>query len=54
VFYVCAGHILLFDEKQHHELSAGDAILIPEGLPHTLVNIGEEMAVLVWAGAPGE
>lgn len=54
VFYVCAGHILLFDEKQHHELHAGDAILIPEGLPHTLVNIGEETAVLVWAGAPGE
>jgi uncharacterized cupin superfamily protein len=53
-FYVCRGHVLLFDEKRHYELFAGDAIFIPEGLPHTLVNIGEELAVLVWAGAPGE
>jgi mannose-6-phosphate isomerase-like protein (cupin superfamily) len=54
VFYCCKGHILLFDEKQYYELSGGDAIFIPEGLPHTLINIGEETAVLVWAGAPGE
>jgi quercetin dioxygenase-like cupin family protein len=54
VFYCCKGHILLFDEKQYYELFEGDAIFIPEGLPHTLINIGEETAVLVWAGAPGE
>jgi oxalate decarboxylase/phosphoglucose isomerase-like protein (cupin superfamily) len=54
VFYVCAGHVLLFDEKEYYELFAGDAIFIPEELPHTLINIGEELAVLVWAGAPGE
>ncbi len=54
VFYCCMGHVLLFDEKQYYELSGGDAIFIPEGLPHTLINIGEEIAVLVWAGAPGE
>jgi len=54
VFYCCAGHVLLFDEKRYYELFGGDAILIPEGLPHTLVNIGDETAVLVWAGAPGE
>ena len=53
VFFVCKGHVLLYDEKQYYELFAGDAILIPEGLPHTLINIGEETAVLVWAGAPG-
>ena len=53
VFFVCQGHVLLYDEKQYHELFAGDAILIPEGLPHTLINIGQETAVLVWAGAPG-
>ncbi len=53
VFFVVRGHVLLFDEKEHHELHAGDAIWIPEGLPHTLINIGEEMAVLAWAGAPG-
>lgn len=54
VFFVCRGHVLLFDEKQYYELLAGDAIWIPEGLPHTLINVGEEMAVLAWAGAPGQ
>jgi len=54
VFYCCSGHVLLFDEKQYYELFGGDAIFIPEGLPHTLTNIGEETAVLVWAGAPGK
>jgi mannose-6-phosphate isomerase-like protein (cupin superfamily) len=54
VFFCCKGHVLLFDEKQYYELFGGDAIFIPEGLPHTLINIGEETAVLVWAGAPGE
>ncbi len=54
VFYCCKGHILLFDEQQYYELFGGDAIFIPEGLPHTLTNIGEETAVLVWSGAPGE
>jgi mannose-6-phosphate isomerase-like protein (cupin superfamily) len=53
VFYCSRGHILLFDEQKYYELFEGDAILIPEGLPHTLINIGEETAVLVWAGAPG-
>ena len=54
VFYLCTGHVLLFDEKQYYELFAGDAIFIPEELPHTLINIGDDTAVLVWAGAPGE
>ncbi len=54
VFYVCRGHVLLFDEKRYYELFAGDAILIPEGLPHTLINVGQETAVLAWAGAPGQ
>ena len=54
VFFVCQGHVLLFDEHQYYELFTGDAIWIPEGLPHTLINVGEEAAVLAWAGAPGE
>jgi len=54
VFYCCTGHVLLFDEKIYYELFTGDAIFIPEGLPHTLINIGDEVAVLVWAGAPGQ
>ena len=52
-FFVSKGHVLLYDEKQYYELFAGDAIFIPEGLPHTLINIGEESAIIVWSGAPG-
>jgi len=54
VFYCCQGHVLLYDEQTYYELFSGDSIFIPEDLPHTLINIGEETAVLVWAGAPGE
>jgi len=54
VFFVCQGHVKLFDETKYHELFKGDAILIPEGVPHTLINVGEEVALVVWAGAPGE
>jgi mannose-6-phosphate isomerase-like protein (cupin superfamily) len=53
VFFCAQGHVLLFDEQRYYELFAGDAILIPESLPHTLVNIGEETAIITWAGAPG-
>jgi len=54
VFFVCQGHVQLFDEKQYHELFKGDAILIPEGVPHTLINVGKEVALIAWAGAPGD
>lgn len=54
IFFCCKGHVLLFDERQYYELFSGDAILLPEGLPHTLINVGEETAVLAWAGAPGQ
>jgi mannose-6-phosphate isomerase-like protein (cupin superfamily) len=53
VFLCVQGHVLVFDEKQYYELYAGDALFIPETLPHTIINIGEETAVLAWAGAPG-
>jgi mannose-6-phosphate isomerase-like protein (cupin superfamily) len=54
VFFVCQGHVLLFDEEQYYELFSGDAIWIPEGLPHTLINVGDETAILAWAGAPAQ
>jgi mannose-6-phosphate isomerase-like protein (cupin superfamily) len=54
VFFVCQGHILLFDEKKYYELYKGDAILIPENLPHTIINVGDEDAIVTWAGAPGQ
>jgi quercetin dioxygenase-like cupin family protein len=52
-FICCQGHVLIYDEQQYYELEAGDALFIPEGVPHTIVNIGQETAILVWAGAPG-
>jgi mannose-6-phosphate isomerase-like protein (cupin superfamily) len=53
VFYCCAGNVVLNDGIQDYELSAGDAVSIPEGLPHALKNVGDVPALLVWAGAPG-
>ena len=54
VFYVAKGLVLvrLGDPGYHYELEAGDAILIPEGVPHKIVNVGEETALVVWACAP--
>jgi putative monooxygenase len=54
VYLVVRGHALIYDEKQYYELHEGDALLIPDGLPHTIINIGEEPVVIAWAGAPGQ
>ena len=50
------GHVLLLCEKENKifELFEQDAILMPEGVTHTLVNIGEETAVISWSKAPSE
>jgi len=53
VFYCAAGHVLMHDGERDYELRAGDAVVVPERLPHALSNIGDVTAVLVWAGAPG-
>ncbi len=54
VFYCAQGHVLMHDGERDYELRAGDAVVVPEGLPHALSNVGDVTAVLVWAGAPGE
>ena len=54
VFYCAQGHVLMHDGERDYELRAGDAVIVPENLPHALSNIGAVTAVLVWAGAPGE
>ncbi|MBQ4424798.1 MAG: cupin domain-containing protein [Lachnospiraceae bacterium] len=56
VFFVVKGHVLLLCEKENKifELFEQDAILMPEGVTHTLVNIGEETAVISWSKAPSE
>lgn len=54
VFFVARGHVLLFVEErnEYFELAEGDAILMPEGVSHTLINVGEEKAVVTWSQAP--
>ncbi len=53
VFFVIRGHVLLHTEgREHFELWAGDAIVIPEAVPHTLVNVGDEPALVSWSAAP--
>jgi mannose-6-phosphate isomerase-like protein (cupin superfamily) len=54
VFYCAQGHVVMHDGERDYELRAGDAVIVPEGLPHALSNVGDVTAVLVWAGAPGE
>jgi quercetin dioxygenase-like cupin family protein len=56
IFFVVKGHVILYVEstKAHYELFQEDAILMPEGVPHTLINIGGEDAVVSWSKAPSE
>lgn len=56
VFFVVRGHILLLVETsgEIYELFEQDAILMPETVPHTLINIGDEPAVISWSKAPSE
>jgi oxalate decarboxylase/phosphoglucose isomerase-like protein (cupin superfamily) len=57
VAYVIQGHIIAEfpdrkDNKKWLELRAGDAVIIPEGEAHSIINIGEETAVVSWSLAP--
>jgi quercetin dioxygenase-like cupin family protein len=53
VFFCIRGHVLVHTEgREHFELWAGDAVVIPEGVPHTLVNVGDEPALLSWSAGP--
>lgn len=54
VAYVIKGHLLFEfpDSKKWLELRAGDAVLIPEGEAHSVINVGEETAILSWSLAP--
>jgi mannose-6-phosphate isomerase-like protein (cupin superfamily) len=54
VFYVSRGRVLMHipSSSMYHELGEGDIIIIPEGAPHQLTNIGMEQAVITWSCAP--
>lgn len=54
VFYCVKGHFVCEfpGEDESHELTEGDALLIPEGVPHKLYNVGEEKSRIVFCVAP--
>lgn len=54
VFYVSRGTVIMRnpDTNECHELHEGDAVLVPEGTPHELTNIGTEIAIATWSCAP--
>ena len=56
IFFISRGRVLLFVEEkdEYYELEEEDIILMPEGVPHTLINVGEEAAVITWSMAPSE
>lgn len=56
VFFVVKGHVLLFVEStdMYYELFEQDAIIMPETVPHTLINIGDVEAVISWSKAPSD
>ncbi len=54
IFYCSRGHVAVFNHKEdkYYELYEGDILLIEEGEPHRLSNIGSETAVVTWSCAP--
>lgn len=56
IFYCSRGHVVVYnrDNDTHYELKEGDILLIEEGEPHQISNIGMEVAVVAWSCAPRE
>jgi mannose-6-phosphate isomerase-like protein (cupin superfamily) len=56
IFFVSRGRVMLHvpDRNQYFELAEQEIILMPEGVPHTLINIGTETAVITWSMGPSE
>lgn len=54
VFFVSRGHVIMRNTNtmKCHELYEGDIILVEEGEPHELTNVGMEPAVITWSCAP--
>ena len=54
IFYCSRGHVVIFnpDTDLYYELKEGDILLIEEGEPHRISNIGTDPAVVAWSCAP--
>lgn len=54
IFFCSRGHVAVYnrDSGKYYELNEGDILLIEEGEPHQISNIGTETAVITWSCAP--
>lgn len=53
VFFCIRGHVVVYsEERDYFELYEGDAVVIPEGVPHTLINVGNVPALVSWSAGP--
>ena len=54
VFYASRGNVLVHNTntEEFFEMQEGDALLIYEGEPHEITNIGTDIAVITWSCAP--
>lgn len=52
VFFVAKGKVLCEFSKEKIELEEGDAVIIPVGEPHKLINKYDEPTLVCWALAP--
>lgn len=54
IFFACQGSVIVRNPKTEEcfVLHQGDALLIEEGEPHELTNIGQTIAVVSWSAAP--
>ena len=53
-FFACEGTVVVRnpDSGNYYELNPGDMLLIEDGEPHELTNIGSTVAVVSWCGGP--
>lgn len=53
-FFCSRGHVIVRkpDTNDHYELMEGDLLLIEDGEPHEITNIGTEPALISWCGGP--
>ncbi len=56
IFFVSRGQVLMHipSDGKYYELAEGDIIIIPEGKPHQLTNIGLDKAIVTWSLAPSQ
>jgi len=54
IFFISRGEVLMHisNDGKYYELSEEDIIIIPEGVPHQITNIGSQKAVITWSCAP--